>query len=344
MSSTTELFVGGMFGRERAATVSRGLEGLLGERASLWVNGRSAIREIALRVLPRRIWLPNYACSSLRAAIADLRHTAVEHYPVTRALLPDNEVAQRVAPDDLVVVIDYFGFPIGCEFLDRCRRSGALILEDACGALFRRPADSLADFLVRSPRKFVGVPDGGILNVIRDGLPECVPAAPPPSRWQRRSIEAFERRSLFDAGDSDRSWFDLFQEVERDQPCGPFGMSPAAIELLQSIDVASITARRRHNYEILLEQLSAWALFPRLPDGVVPLGFPLLCPDREPLQRRLHQRQIYAAVHWRLGDPPPQSPEVIRELAACQLTIPCDQRLDADTMRAIAGIVRQELS
>ena len=63
----------------------------------------------------------------------------------------------------MIVMIDYFGWPIGAKQLDRTRGRGAWLVEDATQAMLSDGAGSTGGFAVVNPRKFLGVPDGGIL-------------------------------------------------------------------------------------------------------------------------------------------------------------------------------------
>lgn len=118
-----------------------------------------------------RFWCPAFFCNS---ALISLRRTDAEivFYPVGRDLLPDWPACERLAagsPPDLFTLVHYFG---ACSAVDEarkfCDRTGAKLIEDAAHLL--GPAariGSAADFVCYSPRKFLPVPDGGLL-VVRD--------------------------------------------------------------------------------------------------------------------------------------------------------------------------------
>jgi dTDP-4-amino-4,6-dideoxygalactose transaminase len=82
-------------------------------------------------------------------------------------------------------------------------------------------------------------------------------------------------------------------------------------------------------------------MFPELPEGVVPLGFPIRVRPRDSIRTALFQQEIYPPVHWPLEACVPASFEASHHLADEIMTLPCDQRYDADDMRRIAAALRE---
>ena len=77
--------------------------------------------------------------------------------------ITSTEWINQIKPGDLVILIGYFGFPIPPDIARKVKEKGAYLLEDACQALLSDHVGTFSDFVLFSPRKFVGVPDGGIL-------------------------------------------------------------------------------------------------------------------------------------------------------------------------------------
>ena len=74
-----------------------------------------------------------------------------------------------VRSGDVVVLIDYFGFPSDKMVAIGAKEKNAWVLRDASQALLSVHDDGLADIVLFSPRKFLGVPDGGVL-IFRDKI------------------------------------------------------------------------------------------------------------------------------------------------------------------------------
>jgi hypothetical protein len=149
-----------------------------------------------------------------------------------------------------------------------------------------------------------------------------------PKAWLQNTMVGLKLRNDFDAGNTDsREWFEILQESERCVPCGNYAMSELSREMLEGkLDVSDAITKRRNNFNQLLEELEPWALFKRLPDSVVPLGFPVRIENRNQVQKRLFAEEIYPPIHWSLDgigvDAFKESVELSREI----MTLPCDQR------------------
>lgn len=117
-----------------------------------------------------QVWLPGYFCNgalvTVRAANARLRF-----YPVSPTLAPDWPGVEAMLGDgapQLFVLPHYFGLENEAAAAARafCDRVGALLHEDAAHVLL--PVGRIGtwgDFVSFSPRKYCGIPDGGILVV-----------------------------------------------------------------------------------------------------------------------------------------------------------------------------------
>jgi dTDP-4-amino-4,6-dideoxygalactose transaminase len=82
-------------------------------------------------------------------------------------------------------------------------------------------------------------------------------------------------------------------------------ISPMCEALLRRWDYRAIVRRRRENFQLLRDRLAgrATALEPDLPEGVCPLFFPILVPDKRAAARALWARGVEAVEFWNDGDP-----------------------------------------
>jgi hypothetical protein len=338
--------IGGVFGLEPlpSAPVSPAVPPPFAREPALWtVNGRSAIRVLCEALRPPRVWVPSYLCDSVLLGLPD--RSAARFFEVGAGLTISSAAwLDEVEPDDLVVLIDYFGFPAPTGVAASARARGACVLEDASQALLTEGLGAEADFLVFSPRKFVGVPDGGLL--VQAGTRPLPNArlAPAPAAWWRIALAATESRREFDEGRDNREWFPAFQAAESDAPAGAYAASALSESVLRTaVDWSGVAHRRRANWEGLAAALADVAVFPTLPDGVVPLGFPVRLARRDEVRSTLITHEIYPPVHWPLAGVVPDRFEASHRLAAQILTLPCDQRCGAADMERMATIVRGAL-
>ena len=328
--------MGGMFALQDAPRPST-FPPFLGPGALEMANARSCIRLLVQTLSPPRVWLPSYLAPSMLEAV-DPRRSTVRYYEMTYDLaVAATDWVDEVSPGDLVIFVDYFGFPYDGSCAESVKERGAFVLRDASQALLSERAGHEPDFVVFSPRKFLGVVDGGVLAA--PGAPERLAEVrdlaleSPPALWWLTALDAAILRREFDRHGGHRRWFDLFREKEREQPLGAFRMSELSMSLLRhGFNYADIAARRRENYARLCDRIGEIALFPELPPSVVPLGFPVRVQNRTEVLRALFDHDIYPPVHWPLPADVPGSFADSHRLAERILTLPCDQRYDSGDM------------
>jgi dTDP-4-amino-4,6-dideoxygalactose transaminase len=273
------------------------------------------------------------------------RISSVRFYEVDYDLsVPSLEWLDKVEPNDLVIAVDYFGFPCNQESKKLAKEQGAWVLEDACQALLSEDVSHYSDFVLYSPRKFLGVADGGILVCNHEIPCERITIETLPPTWWLKALSAMVLRREFDLHGSSRRWVELFRETEAESPVGFYGMSElSALLLRHSFDYRTIAQKRVENYLTLTETLEEQRLFPVLQPGVVPLGFPIRVKDRDRIRQTLFDHEIYPPVHWPVQGIVPEEFRDSHKLADEIMTLPCDQRYDQQDMKRMAGILLKEL-
>jgi len=332
-----------MFGLESGLRVTTCAPPFLRGNYLALANARSGIRILADALNPGAVWMPAFLCDVMLAAVP--KQTPVRFYGITRDLrVASTAWLQEVQPGDLVLLIDYFGFPCDTGICHAARRRGARVVEDACQGLLSAHVGANADFILFSPRKTLAVPDGGVL-VIRncDDWPR-IQLQPAPAAWVLKSIEAFVLRREFDLYGGERRFFQLFRELDEEGPIGPYTMSGLAQLLLEeSFDYPAIARRRRENYQTLAAHLGDAAIFPELPDDVVPLGFPIRIPRRDRVRQALFRHEIYPPVHWPMPEQVPSEFTDSHRLVQEIMTLVCDQRYTGADMERTSTIILEHI-
>lgn len=348
MRFTETDIIGGMFGLELfelQESPQEVWEPLFFSRAHLLLaTNRSAFTLLARALRPKTVWLPSYLCGVVLGAFP-IKLMEVRFYSVNEQLqITEDDWLSEVQRNDIVVFIDYFGFNHWRELGAEARRRGAWIVEDAAQALLNKQLCELSDYVVFSPRKFVGVPDGGILLALNGADLPDVELSRQPVQWWMEATRASIMRAEWDRHGGERTWFDIFQKTESAGPLEPCRMSELSKLILQhAVDWWEVSQRRRENYLFLTSELANLALFPELPEDVVPLGFPIRIKDRDRFRRALFAKNIYPPVHWSIeGIVPPEFVDS-HKLAAEIMTIPCDQRYNKSDMARIVEHLRSEL-
>jgi hypothetical protein len=315
---------------------------LQGHRLML-VSARSALTLLVEALRPAQVWLPSYLCGVMVSAVAR-PGVSVCFYPVGADLQITNETwLRKVGPGDVVVFIDYFGFNTWDSFGGAVHASGAVVVEDACQAMLNEAFSDHSHYVIASPRKFVGVPDGGVLLSMQGTQLPSLALPPPPGDWWFEAFSAALLRGEFDRHGGERKWFELFRSFDPNAPLNPHAMSELSKSLLGRFDYAAIGRRRRENYEFLLSEIGHLALFAQLPTGVFPLGYPIRLDSRDRVRQSLFADDIFPPVHWLLDGFVPDTFTESHQLTHEIMTLPCDQRYGEADMRRLIHCLRKAL-
>ena len=291
----------------------RGTQLLEWGRVALW----GALRALRLQVGDRLV-VPAYICDSILPAPAALG-MEVRYVLTNRQLRPDLEAMEHELKEGAraVLVVHYFGFP-STELeamVELCGRYGASLIEDCAHALFshcgERPLGSFGNAAIFSPWKSLPLPDGGAL--VLNGIEPSSDL----SRLSRPSAVTTGRRLAYrGAGVIEtafgwsprlsllRSWGlrRRMQARVAEATLVPRRSSALAEAIIRGTDWRAVVARRRARYLQLAAAFrgagGATALYPELPAGCCPLGFPILVEERERARRELLRAGVNVRAYW----------------------------------------------
>ncbi len=288
--------------------------------AAAFSSARSALAALLRQQQPRRLWLPAYICQTVLDGATGV---PIHWYAVDGRLEPE---LSEIEAGDTVLIVDYFGRSTLAE-----RRPDLFIIEDRAQALDPdRPP--FGDVLLYSPRKLIGVGDGGLL-VSNHPLP--TPDEPgDDALWNANDARARDPDGLEPGG-----WRPAF--IAREAGFEPDGraMSDRTLAALQGLDWRAEAASRRANWAILAEALADLALWPDHDVPFTPLAFPVLTNDAGAMSAWLADYRIWAPRHW-AEVPSPASFAAAHELARRCLSLPLDGRYGAADMQRIIEAVR----
>lgn len=340
-SSDTEI-IGGMFGLELLASGEITEDGyvppFLGGPHLLLATARSALTLLARSLHPKTVWLPSYLCEVLMGAIP-VHLMEVRFYPIDENLrIAGEDWLSEIQANDIVLFIDYFGFNHWTDWGAEARRRGAWVVQDAAQALLSKQFNKHSHYVIFSPRKFVGIPEGGILSALNGAELPNESLVSPPGLWWMEATKASILRAEYDRHGGSRGWFEIFQKTEAEGPSEPFRMSDLSLLILKNaVDWRKVSQRRRDNYKFLASELGQIALFPELTSEVVPLGFPVRLKDRDHIRQTLFSEKIYPQVHWPIAGVVPATFESSHRLANEIMTLPCDQRYNQSDMERVVS-------
>ena len=302
--------IGGYFSLECGNTPLYHKEGL-------WLNsGRNALRHIIRLCRIRKIYVPSYTCPVVKEALSK-ENCEIIFYPLNLDFTP----AVTFPDSAFVLYNNYFGV---CGQLVRsmAERYPNLIVDNA-QSFYSSPL-GLASFY--SPRKFFGLPDGGLAWC--KTLDEVTYPADKESDLRCSHLLARPLRGAA-AGYGEFCKNDTsFDELEIMQ------MSSLTRCLMGNIDYERVRSIRLKNFQVLhqlLEPEKQWDLA----EDDVPMVYPY-CTDAPDLREYLIKQHIFVATYW-----PGVSPDC-HYLQSHILPLPLDQRYDTDDMKYIAHIIKSK--
>lgn len=326
----------------------------------VWFStGRSAtsyvIRTIEERYTNTKkvVCLPSFTCHTVYEPFVNAGYKVVT-LPIKKDLTSSAEdICAVIENSDAGIVLfhKYFGFetlPNINTIIPKLRDRGIIIIEDCTQSMYSDIERIDADFYIGSIRKWCGVPDGGFA-VCKEGSFNNKP-----TRYdielETRKKEASEKKYdyLFRYRGQKQDFLQCYRDAEdtlnSQHEC--YTISDLSKIVQANLDIEDMSQKRRSNYTTLLEELNEIPtikpIFNTLPNDVVPLYLPILCDNRDEIQRLLVKNAIYAPIVWPKGTSCPVVDSDANHLYEHLLCIPIDQRYSEDDIRRIGFVLRHE--
>jgi hypothetical protein len=229
---------------------------------------------------------------------------------------------------DWLLYVNYFG--VGQKNINDLLENfpAKRIVLDYSQSFYEKPRQTLAT--IYSPRKFFGVPDGGVL------VSSC--RVPVPSEVDDGSIGRMSHLLRRLGGDLEGG-YRAFQRAENSlKDCESKRMSVLTHRLLGSIDFQKVKETRLKNFRILHRHLGRFNRFLLDPKGISsPLCYPFQT-NKNDLRKKLIQNKIFVPTYWtdaiqRVNSSWAQA--MIHNL----LPLPIDQRYSDKDMMKIVSVV-----
>lgn len=235
----------------------------------------------------KKIFIPLFTCDVLLETILELQ-IDYEFYDVDNNLEPVFDF-NVIGSNESVLITNYFG--VKSKFVDSIMLSPEKYIIDNAQALFHNPKINVNAFY--SPRKFLGVADGGLLKMNHESDEFNFPTDISINRFSHL-IERVELGA--EAG------YASFIENDRDLVGQPLAfMSELTKKILSSVNLTFIKERRIRNFNILHEELKFFNEFDidtMMDKEDVPIVYPFKVKLGNVLRESLRQERIYCATYW----------------------------------------------
>lgn len=292
---------------------------------TLQLNSARSCLEYILRVRQyKKVHIPYYTCSIVLQPF-DLLHIPYEFYHIDNKLEPIS--LPKLEKDEAFLYTNYFGLKQNC--VERLvSHYGKQLIVDNAQAFFAERIDSIDTFY--SPRKFLGVPDGGYLYIdtlLENDIPQAHSFDRVSHLLKRIDVDA-------ETGYDD---FKLNDNQLAQQPM--LKMSKLTEALLASIDYAKVQKIRKQNFIRLDNALKVSNKF-CLPtnEEFVPLAYPYLC-DEMDLKQKLVKQKIFVPTYWPNVLDWCDAADFEYRFAKNIVSLPIDQRYGEEEMNRIIEIL-----
>lgn len=317
--------IGGYFGLELAKT-SVGFKFL---NMSALNSGRNALEFILRNLYPKPecVYLPYYTCE---VVLEPLKHLGIKFQFYNINELLEIKELPLLRDNEYIIANNYFG--IKDNYIDNLPVDLAdkMIVDDA-QAFYHNNHLMKRNFY--SPRKFVGVADGGYAHT-SDGNDADLEQ----DYSTERSIHLLSR--IDKGAEAGFQQFKMDDASLNDAPLRK--MSNLTKRILESIDYKEVKNIRKSNFEILHDELASKnkLQIPGLDSFACPMVYPFLSENGEDLKKKLISNKIFVATYW---------PNVFEwctknsleyDLAKNLVPLPIDQRYGSDEMNRIIKIVK----
>lgn len=323
-----------------------------------YISGRSAIRAFArnVKVSTRRVLIPAFNCETVIVPF-EKEGWEIAYYGVHTDLRPNKqnlaECIEHFQPS-VVLVQSYFGFDTVSgleEIIALCKEKGILVLEDLTQCLFSDFKKTEAQYYVSSLRKFIAIPEGGILlsrggsvdGEIREAVPDIAEAAKETFGLKKKYIDG-------DVSISKEEFLKKYRELKSliSEYSDVYKMNVLSKEILYRVDGQELRKSRRDNYKLLYGELKSvsWltCIFENPKQTETPLYFPIYihCSDkRKEVQSYLSSENIYCPIIWPRYMGQSEIDDDSNYIYDHILCIPCDQRYGAEEMQRIVQVIKK---
>lgn len=291
-------------------------------------TGRNAL-EYILRSLGdiKLVYLPYYDCEVVLEPLKRLQ-IPWRLYHIDVHLEIDETIPLQQG--EYIIANNYFG--IKDAYINHlAEQYGDHLIVDCAQAFFARPIPGIKSFY--SPRKFLGVADGGIAySWETDGVFVS----------ERECTKSHDSHLLIRKRHGAEEGFQAYRENERKLDNQPVRlMSSATKSILDHIDYEKIVSRRRENYTFLHEALKKrnLLLLPESESFSCPLVYPFLTNDSL-LRRRMIENKVFVATYWPNVFEWADKNSVEYEMAEKLVPLPIDQRYSAADMSRILSVLQ----
>ena len=320
-------------------------------------SGRNAIKALAhlLKREGTRVLLPAYTCETVILPFL-AEGFEIGYYGIKTDMSINIESLLSLIKSfepNAILFHSYFGFDtlsVDSNVIKDIHGKGITIIEDITQSVFSNHFLECADYYVSSLRKFLAIPDGGVLFSKKKF--NVTGVVSPDRTLISTAVEAFDQKKEYITVSQDELLKESFREryVRLNQLIADNEflryINPESLQIFQSCDIDDISSKRCENYRrlksVIYETDSITSAIPDQLNGAVPLYFPIYVDgNRKQLQEYLAQNKVYCPVIWPRPSQVSCESEAVDYMYSHMLCIPIDQRYGKAEIDKIEWLLRE---
>lgn len=284
---------------------------------------RSALRYLIRALKIKKMHVPIYTCNVVHDAILQEK-CQIELYNLNEKFLPNKEFPKT----DFILYNNYFGV-LGKNVNTLSNIYPNLIVDNA-QAFYSNPSCRAA---IYSPRKFFGLPDGGILRG------KDIPTL---NLEEGHSFEISSHLLKRIDYDAQAAYKDFINNDKALENYPVQRMSSLTKSIMGNINYEKVASIRKKNFELLHNALKSTFPF-SMADDDIPMVYPLILRNGMDIRNKLISSNIFVARYWPNVLNSCQEEELEYQFVTQILPLPIDQRYGENDMKRIIRVINDAL-
>lgn len=286
-------------------------------------SGNNALLLLLKESNVRSVHLPYYTCGNVIDALQK-NGIDINFYHITDYL----EIKETLMPDKVIIYNNYFG--IKDKYIASISKKYSNLIIDNAQALFSLPPEGISAFY--SPRKFVGLPDGGF---IKTAIAIDIGRYDVDISYDRMShlLKRLDVSPEFGYND-----FAENNAALNERPINK--MSKLTSILFNSINLKYVKEKRKENFHYLHSKLSQLnKLIINIEDEDVPMVYPFWINNGNEVRQLLNDNRIFTATYWSDVQMRVKKDSLEDDLVKNLVAIPIDSRYSLSEMDIIISTI-----
>ncbi len=286
-------------------------------------SARNCLKHILLHKEISKIYLPFYTCEVLLEPIIQCK-VAYEFYSIDDQLEPILNF--EIEDDSAILFINYFGVKTD-NIISLANRFDFVIIDNS-QALFCEPIENTHCFY--SPRKFIGMPDGGVLfsDAMNNNYEIDYSVDRASHLLIRLDSNAKNGYPVFCENDSEISNLPILQ------------ISKLSRAIYDNASLDIIKEKRNTNFNYLHSFFKDTNELNLITSNCGPLVYPLLIEGGSLLKNKLIQNDVFVATYWKNIVPYLNENSIESYLVENLVPLPIDQRITKEELDKIISLAQ----